>query len=72
MIMLKELDLVITNSDINDEIKKDSIGVVLSISNDGKNYLVEFVDKNNNTIGNGMTIVNEQQVRLFGQYWFFM
>jgi len=62
--MIEELDLIITVSDFNSEIKIGTIGVVLSISGDGKTYLVEFIDKSNNTIGNGMTIVNNQQVRL--------
>ena len=63
--MIKELDLVIAITDINEEILSGTIGVVLSISNDNLSYLVEFVDENNITIGDEVIMVNEHQVRLF-------
>lgn len=63
--MIKELDLVITITDISSEIRQNTIGVVLSISQDSKSYLVEFVDEDKETIGNGMTVVSANQVKLF-------
>jgi hypothetical protein len=62
--MIKEHDLVISVVPINEDIKENTIGVVLSISKDKKQFLVEFVNDKNETIGDGMTVVNESQVKL--------
>lgn len=62
--MIKEHDLVISVVPINEDIKENTRGVVLSISKDKKLFLVEFINDKNETIGDGMTVVNESQVKL--------
>jgi hypothetical protein len=63
--MIEELDLIIAAVDINSEVPKNTVGVVLSVSKDGMKYLIEFLDSQNETIGNGMTLVEKDQVKLF-------
>lgn len=62
--MIKVYDVVKTNIDLTDEIKKHTIGVVLSVYEDGKYFLIEFVDKNNETIADGMTLVKLEDIEL--------
>jgi len=66
--MIKELDVVIATLDISSSIQKNTIGTVLSISKDRKTYLVEFVDANKQTIGDGMTVVGQNQIKLFEEF----
>ncbi len=63
--MIQEYDLVKATSDISEQIKIDTIGVVLSVSDDLKNFVIEFVDKNLDPLEDGMTLTRLDQVILF-------
>lgn len=62
--MINEYDVIKIKIDLNDTIKADTIGVILSVYENGKSFLVEFVDENNQTIGDGMTLVNFEDIEL--------
>lgn len=66
--MIKEHDVVKAKIDLTDEIKMHTIGVVLSVYENGNFFLVEFVDENNETIGDGMTLVNLKDIGLVYDY----
>lgn len=62
--MISEFDVVKTKFDLTDEIKKNTTGTVLSVYDNGSFFLVEFFDKNHETIGNGMTLVKLDEIEL--------
>lgn len=66
--MIKEFDLVVALVNITEDIPKDTIGTVLSMSKDKRQFVVEFVDEFQQTIGNGMTMVDEDQVKLYTSF----
>ncbi|RKR09068.1 uncharacterized protein DUF4926 [Flavobacterium sp. 90] len=66
--MIREHDIIKIKIDLNDNIKAGTIGVILSIYENGKFFLVEFVDKNNQTIGDGMTLVDFKDIELVSSH----
>lgn len=68
--MIKELDIVIATTDIGPGIPKNTIGTVLSISKNRKTLLIDFIDENKQTIGDGMTVVYQSQIKLFEEFEF--
>lgn len=66
--MIKEYDVVKVKIDLNDKIKANTIGVVLEVYENGKSFLIEFVDENNETIGDGMTLVKLEDIELVYDY----
>ena len=58
----RENDVVVSIVDISPIIKKGTKGVILSILEEDKVFLVEFVDKNGETIGDGMETVYAYQI----------
>ncbi len=56
--ILKENDTIISTNDINENILKGTVGVILNILEKNKYFLVEFVDSNGDTIGDGMETVS--------------
>lgn len=66
--MIKENDVVKAKIDLTDEIKRDTIGVILSVYENGNSFLIEFVDENKETIGDGMTLVKLKDVELVYNY----
>jgi len=58
----RENDVVVSIVDISPIIKKGTKGVVLSILEKDKVFLVEFVDEKGDTIGNGMETVYAYQI----------
>jgi hypothetical protein len=62
--MIEENDIIVTNKQINELIKKNTEGVVLSVYNNGEAFLVEFLDSNGDTIGDGMQTVSKDDIEL--------
>lgn len=62
--MIDEYDTIKTKIDLTNEIKVGTIGVGLSVYDKVNYLLVEFLDKNHQTIENGMTTVNLKDVEL--------
>lgn len=62
--MIEENDLVITNKRINELIEISTKGVILSIYNNGDAFLIEFINANGETIGNGMETVQKSDIEL--------
>jgi hypothetical protein len=60
--MIEENDIIRTNKRINNEIAEGTKGVVLYVFD--KEFLVEFIDKEGNTIGNGMETVKQEDIDL--------
>ena len=58
----RENDVVVSIVDISPIIKKGTKGVVLSILEKDKVFLVEFVDEKGDTIGDGMETVYAYQI----------
>ena len=58
----RENDVVVSIVDISPIIKKGTKGVILSILEEDKVFLVEFVDEKGDTIGNGMETVYAYQI----------
>ena len=59
----RENDVIVSIVDISPIIRKGTKGVILSILEEGKVFLVEFVDeKGGDTIGNGMETVYAYQI----------
>ena len=63
--MIEENDVVKSNKKINDQIGKGTVGAVLSVYNNGEAFLVEFIDANGNTIGDGMETCFKNDIDLF-------
>ena len=59
---IKENDTIISTTNINVDILKGTIGVVLNVLEENEFFLVEFVDHKGNTIGDGMETVNIKQI----------
>ncbi len=53
----RENDIIVSIVDISPIIRKGTKGVILSILEEDKVFLVEFVDEKGDTIGNGMEII---------------
>lgn len=66
--MVKEYDVVKAKIDLTNEIKKHTNGVILSVYEDGKYFLVEFINENKETIGDGMTLVKLEDLDLVYDY----
>lgn len=62
--MINEYDTIKARIDLTDDIKAGTLGVVLSVYNNGTAFLIEFVDKDNKTIEDGMTVVRLKDVEL--------
>jgi hypothetical protein len=62
--MFFEYDSVKAVKDIDDLVTKGTAGVILSVFQNGNFYLVEFVDDENWTIGNGMHTVSKGDIEL--------
>lgn len=58
----RENDVVVSIVDISSVIRKGTKGVILSILEEDKVFLVEFVDEKGDTIGNGMETVYAYQI----------
>lgn len=54
--------MVVTKEQINKEIPKGTRGTVLEILENDRVFLVEFVNDLNETLGDGMTVVQAHQV----------
>lgn len=62
--MINEFDIVRIKIDLTNEIKKNTTGTVLSVYDNGNFFLVEFFDKNEETIGDGMTLVKLEDIKI--------
>ena len=58
----RENDVIVSIVDISPIIRKGTKGVILSILEEDKVFLVEFVDEKGDTIGNGMETVYAYQI----------
>ena len=58
----RENDIIVSIVDISPVIRKGTKGVILSILEEDKVFLVEFVDEKGDTIGNGMETVYAYQI----------
>lgn len=62
--MIEIYDIVRSNEEISKKIPCYTIGVVLDISPDNNYLIVEFIDKDQNSLDGGATFVKLQQVDL--------
>ena len=58
----RENDIIVSIVDISPIIRKGTKGVILSILEEDKVFLVEFIDEKGGTIGNGMETVYAYQI----------
>ena len=58
----RENDIIVSIVDISPVIRKGTKGVILSILEEDKVFLVEFVDEKGDTIGNEMETVYAYQI----------
>ena len=58
----RENDVIVSIVDISPIIRKGTKGVILSILEEDKVFLVEFVDEKVDTIGDGMETVYAYQI----------
>jgi len=58
----RENDIIVSIVDISPIISEGTKGVILSILEEDKVFLVEFVDEKGDTIGNGMETVYAYQI----------
>ena len=58
----RENDVIVSIVDISPIIRKGTKGVILSILEEDKVFLVEFIDEKGDTIGNGMETVYAYQI----------
>ena len=58
----RENDIIVSIVDISPIIRKGTKGVILSILEEDKVFLVEFIDEKGDTIGNGMETVYAYQI----------
>ena len=58
----RENDIIVSIVDISSIINKGTKGVILYVLEEDKVFLVEFVDKNGETIGDGMETVYSYQI----------
>ena len=58
----RENDVIVSIVDIAPIISEGTKGVILSILEEDKVFLVEFVDEKGDTIGNGMEMVYAYQI----------
>ena len=58
----RENDVIVSIVDISSVIRKGTKGVILSILEEDKVFLVEFVDEKGDTIGDGMETVYAYQI----------
>lgn len=61
---MEEYQIVISIVDINNSVTKGTIGVILVVL-DADNYIVEFINEKNETLDNGMTTVNANQITTY-------
>jgi hypothetical protein len=66
--MLFEHDCIKALKDIDALVTKGTAGVILSVYQNGDFYLVEFVDDENWTIGNGMYTVSNDDIELVSRW----
>lgn len=62
--MYKMFDIVFSTKSISEEVSAGTKGVILDIYEDGKYYLIEFVDEYDSTIGDGMYTVSADNISL--------
>ena len=58
----RENDIIVSIVDISPIIRKGTKGVILSILEEDKVFLVEFIDEKGGTIGNGMETIYIYQI----------
>ena len=58
----RENDIIVSIVDISPIIRKGTKGVILSILEEDKVFLVKFVDEKGDTIGDGMETVYAYQI----------
>lgn len=63
--MFKENDTIVAKKDISPEILKDTIGVIHSVYEVGKFYLIEFIDNKGQTIGDGLELVSFDDIDFY-------
>jgi hypothetical protein len=63
--MIQIYDTIKSKIKRNDLIDIGTIGVVLNVYNEGNDFLVEFIDSEGNTIGDGMDTVSNEDIELF-------
>lgn len=66
--MIKEYDIIKIKIDLTNEITKGTTGTILSVYDNGNFFLIEFFDENEETIGDGMTLVKLEDVELVYKY----
>lgn len=62
--MIIENDIIKSKRDINEKVNAGTFGVVMSVYENGNFLLIEFIDKNGDTIDDGMTLVSVCDVEL--------
>ena len=62
--MFLENDTIIAKKDISRQIPKGTKGVILEVYKNGDYYLVEFVDNEYCTIGDGLDTVSKDDIEL--------
>lgn len=62
--MFIENNIIISKKEISSQIPKGTKGVILEVYKNGDYYLVEFIDNENYTIGDGMETVFKDDIEL--------
>ena len=63
----RENDIIVSIVDISPIIRKGTKGVILSILEEDKVFLVEFIDEKEDTIGNGMETIYIYQIMKYSK-----
>ena len=58
----RENDIIVSIVDTSPIIRKGTKGVILTILEEDKVFLVEFIDEKGDTIGNGMETIYSYQI----------
>ena len=61
--VFKEYDVIIAINDINVNIPKGTEGVIMTILDEDRWFIVEFIDDNGETLGDGMETVNVDDIK---------
>lgn len=61
--VFKEYDVIIAINDINVNIAKGTEGVIMTILDEDRWFIVEFIDDNGETLGDGMETVNVDDIK---------
>ncbi|MDP4203138.1 MAG: DUF4926 domain-containing protein [Bacteroidota bacterium] len=64
MVILKENDVVKASIKISQKIPQNTIGTILCVFDQGKEYLVEFIDSHGETLEDGLTTVKRDDIEL--------